>query len=593
MDALLQRLGDGDLPLSVRGPYLHYAYVDAALTHLARPTRSRSAPAGGAVGQCAGIGPGPRLPRPQKNTRLELNQLSVHDLTAIAREYGLDQLCCQEDRQAADRALPRASGARRAPKLRASICVYLRRLSWDELIHLLRATARRRLREDQIGCPADSARQAAWEYFAYVCEALLRSQLRGDVGPSKAGLGVCEDSVTAWRMSRLCRELGLRSEWAEVLRRLSRGATVLLEAAPVPRLDDETRRVAQLVPRCRVLSATAPRGVLEQSVRDCDVLYVAGRHGRSLGARLRALRRGVLGGGTALAVLNVCRSGSLARHLLSQGVRNVVFWPSEVHDRAALEFGVALVSCLFEHSIVDAFAMARADVQPSERPPRLLRRRPQISRVPGGATSGFVLLEQRGRSCSGRPEHAGKRAKVLMHTAVNGWIKVNVEEGTLSWRVGHWRPLAVSEKPVAVKRRAWPVRTFAQGSTGIIASGTEDHGSRASRKSKTSDKDLVDEPIEPPRKRLRHTLHMRSLEIMGGRATPTKSNGSAKQVVASGEHHHGEALLRARPKLRRAFARECLVEEAIYEAAAGVMGFPWRLKNVRIGRKVTMLEFHA
>merc|ERR1712113_666309 len=42
------------------------------------------------------------------------------------------------------------------------------------------------------------------------------------------------------------------------------------------------------------------------------------------------------------------------------------------------------------------------------------------------------------RRNSGQASFAGKQARVLHHTVINGWVNVMVESDIVKWRVGHW-----------------------------------------------------------------------------------------------------------------------------------------------------------
>jgi len=218
----------------------------------------------------------------------------------------------------------------------------------------------------------------------------------------------------------------------------------------VPLLCDELKKVGQLVSRCHFASANARKSELNRLLQNCDVLYVGGKHDQSL-TRLKQLD--VLD--VTLAILNVCCSEKLARHLISKGVRAVTYWPTFVHDAEAVNFGIAFVRHLFGNRIEEAFHKAKQSVAVSERAPRLLSSRQQ---VPEQLRAVDVILElhhpaqvplksdSKQRRC--KLAHVGKRARILPHTVMNGWVKVQMGDEVTSWRVGHWHlaPTAVRTK---------------------------------------------------------------------------------------------------------------------------------------------------
>jgi len=381
--------------------------------------------------------------RPQRHTRQRIHGLALEDLSRLARELGLRRLGCPEDRHMAGRALPLPEGLAEGGPLQVPGLHFLERLTWSELVNILQDTARQRLRDlRDLGDESLEGRRElqAWEYFESVCESLFQARLRGsgassmpELGPSSWSGGPCSKSLASWRVGRLCAENGLLVCWEEVLRRLGRGATLFLTALPVPLLSEELQMVSQLVPCCTVMSAVVHSSAsLEVPLLGCDVLYVAGEHGRGLpGLRFAHIPRMIL------AVLNMCRSEALARRLLSSGVQHVVCWPADVHDQEATEFGLAFVHCLFEHDIAEAFAKAVSGVCLAERAPRLLVQPCQIPPAMGAGTAG-VVLACHGQGASGPVKYAGQTAQVFFHTAANGWVRVSVSGNVISWRMGHW-----------------------------------------------------------------------------------------------------------------------------------------------------------
>lgn len=419
------------IPLSVARSFVHYPNFPPA--SLAAVTRSRSAPIEVSSGSSAyAVSGGHRNP-PQKASRHLLRELSVDELAGIARTYGLGKLCCREDQQAAARLLP-ASTAVEAAKLR-KVDKLLQELTWQQLIALLRSLARRRM--------GTAHTDAGSEYFEWVCNILLTSQLR-DAALCGPVLGD-SDSVMAWRMCRICAKHGLMPWWDTVQSRLGGGELVFLTCQPVPLLCDELTKVGQLVGNCQVASAHAHMSELKQLLQNCDVLYVGGKHDKSL-SHLNQLEAA----NVTLAILNVCCSEKLAKHLIGKGVRHVAYWPTSVHDPEAVNFGLTFLHNLFEHRIVEAFHKARQVVSESERAPRLLSNEQVRERL----CSMDVILEQHKASHSpttcaskcrqGRSAYVGRHARVLSHTVMNGWVKVQIGDVITSWRVGHWREVAAS-----------------------------------------------------------------------------------------------------------------------------------------------------
>lgn len=396
--------------------------------------------------------------RPQRQTRQRLDGLPLEDLARLLREHGLPRLGSPEDRRTAERALPLPewSAAEGGPLRVPRVDGFLERCTWSELVNTLQDTARRHLQVLRgLGeeTPEALREVRAWEYFESVCDSLFRARLRGsgaaavpETDSSSWPGDIGNNSLVAWRVGSLCAELGLLAHWEEVLRRLGRGSTLFLTALPVPHLSDELQVVTRLVPSYTVMSAVVQTSAnLEVPLWGCDVLYVAGEHGRGLpGLRFAHVPR------MPLAVLNICRSEALGRRLLSSGVQHVVCWPAEVHDHEATEFGIALVRRLFEDNIAEAFSKAVAGVCLAERAPRLLVQPSQIPQSLGAGTRGVVLAAKY-QSNSGPLKYAGKTAQVLFHTAANGWVRVNVGGSIISWRMGHWHH---SGGPAVQARRA-------------------------------------------------------------------------------------------------------------------------------------------
>jgi len=311
---------------------------------------------------------------------------------------------------------------------------YLQNLSWEELVSQIRELAHRHMGLDRTINPSA-------EYLAHVCDVLLRSQLRDD---NQSGY-TADDSIIAWRMFRACEVLGLEIFWKEVTNRLANGSMACLFARTMPRLFEEIEQIRNLVPRCDVACLTGGPHDVENLVRGCDVLYVCGMQDATLW-----LLKSFCQWRASLAVLNVCRAGKLAKHLASCGVRHVVYWPALVHDSEAARFGVAFVDFLFVHSVVDAFARSKAGISNSERVPKLIN---GTRKTPEDCLAGtpYVVLEQRSAIMeSGKLAFTERCAKVLEHTARNGWVKVSIDGQVVSWRKGHWRQAKKNEVPAAV-----------------------------------------------------------------------------------------------------------------------------------------------
>jgi len=196
--------------------------------------------------------------------------------------------------------------------------------------------------------------------------------------------------------------------------------------------------------------------------------------------------------------------------LLSKGVRHVVCWPSEVHDFEAASFGIRLTTLLLERNIAEAFGRAAEGVGHSERAPKLLVQSvaPQAVRR---LASLWVVLERRGktetktetkirqhRSCT---SILGKEAKVLPHTAVNGWVRVEVGGRAVAWRVGHWRLRGPADTEQEVKIRS--------------VSGLPPAGKQKAVPREASGKPLEVLPPSPPtRPSLKRSLALDSLELL-------------------------------------------------------------------------------
>jgi len=354
----------------------------------------------------------------------------------------LPLLAVAADRALAEQALPRAPGGPNGERCRRrplSIAHgYLLSLSWAELLHRLQVTAQRHF--DDMSPTDNPFGREAWAYFLQVCSALSVAHLRGDTGrPCSNGL-VLGGRLASLHLGHLCRRGTAAACWAEVMRRLGRHSLLLVRVKATPCLADEVRQVTSLVPGSAVCSLTSVGSRLEDLASSAEVLYVAGRHARELGA---ALERCCLVG-IGLAVLNICRSEVVGRRLLTKGVQHVVCWPSEVHDSEAAAFGTRLVSLLLDKTISEAFDNAVADVGHSERAPKLLIQSLPLQEI-RRSTSLWVVLEHRGKARNRSNKPILGRAKVLPHTAVNGWVRVEVGGRAMAWRVGHWRLIGQAE----------------------------------------------------------------------------------------------------------------------------------------------------
>jgi len=364
-----------------------------------------------------------------------MERFTAEELNRIARVHGLNKLCCREDRQMAERLLPMTRPGRQR------FDNFFEALSWDQLIGHLHEYAKKLSNSD----PNDL--EAA--YFERVCNILSTSQLR-DSGLCEPSLGD-GDSVMAWRMGWICAKHGLAAWWNKVELRLGCGTLVFLVGRAAPYLHDELSKVTQQVPYFEVGSTESSSAELQGLLGHCDVLYIAGKHDKSL-ARLQQLDVSHV----TLVVLNVCTSGKLAKEFVARGVRQVVYWPTFVHDVEAVNFGVAFVGYLFEDCIEDAFSRAKQIIGVAERGPCLLSLNTSVNVK---LQPIDVILEHRKAPQKAKMrskfQHVGKQARVLPHTVLNGWVQVSIDELVIPWRVGHWRELSTTNRkthiPVSVK----------------------------------------------------------------------------------------------------------------------------------------------
>jgi len=434
---------DGEYARCFRGPFVHFAGLACLETRL---KRSRSCPAiTSALTQ--GVWRNGRK-RAYPDVRGLLGELGIQELSYVARHIGLPKLSCYEDRQLALQMLP--SGSDLQSKRKDDIIRFYETLSWNELIRSIGELANKRLQDSDT--TKGRAKRSSWEYLSKVCELLLQSQLRDQ---DSGRMPSIDGTLTLWRMNRICKLNGLSSWWEVVVSRFGRGNTAVLVARQAPWVLDEVREVSRLVPACRLLPklSCVSSCDLKCYLEGCDVLYIAGKYDNIL-SRLQAH----VSIDIELAILNVCRSQTLAMHLLAAGVRHVVCWPADVHDRVAFDFGVSFVRFLFESSIEEAFARAKLCVSASERPPRLLDvvMRDKPPRFDRDTLEAKVVLERRGHQASIRrlDPCVGTLASVLHHTALNGWVKVVLQSGKLiSWRQGHWSVLTRGRRDASSPRK--------------------------------------------------------------------------------------------------------------------------------------------
>jgi hypothetical protein len=213
---------------------------------------------------------------------------------------------------------------------------------------------------------------------------------------------------------------------------------------PTLLLKEERRRLQNVVPDSRMVGLDQ---VFDgsQSLDNVAVLYVAGHYdGRSLPFDAVSLSH------VWLVVLNMCKTETVARQLLQQGVPNVVCWPTKVPDGLAADFGVNLIAGTLELEIDEAFHQAVEALPKSECRPILLRKAVECNHE----QPDYVILQcphtttaknfAPGDTASAKNFAVGKEAKVLWHTSHNGWVSVTVDGISLKWRVGNWTVLACS-----------------------------------------------------------------------------------------------------------------------------------------------------
>jgi len=218
--------------------------------------------------------------------------------------------------------------------------------------------------------------------------------------------------------------------WQEASHRLHRKMLLVATCSPTPLLINEIHQMCEIVPDSMVLP-------LEELVRRPEelekaaVLCISGHYN---GERLPFSLPPV--SGISLVILNMCRTKTLAKHIIGCCTPHVIYWPSDIPDGIAVDFCVELMKQLRIMSVSDALETAAAIVPHSERAPKLLSNTMKHLDVSNNDLD-FVVLEQRGKS--GQRDFAGRIARVIHHTAVKGWVKVEVGTQCISWRVGHWR----------------------------------------------------------------------------------------------------------------------------------------------------------
>lgn len=357
-------------------------------------------------------------PRPQKDTRLKLQRLDVPELAGVLRDFGLPQICCEEDRRLAEALLPLA-GAQDV----TIFPDFLKKFTWHQLLSLVQQTLSARGR--------DGTEELMATYLSCACESLQQEHLR-DTAQAR------QDSVLPWRMRHCCIIFGLSAYWEEISLRLNRNMLLVATCGSESTLlrKEEIRRLQNLVEDCQITPlddiATEP-----QRLDNVAVLYVTGHYDGSPSSFKQADLSNVW-----LVILNMCRTETLAKHLIQQGALHVVCWPAQVPDGIAADFGVAMISEASTCSIAEAFRKALEVMPPSERMPKLLVRSSDNTASPGSDQPEFVVLELPDAGSSvkqAKSAYEGAQGKVLWHTKVNGWVMVVIGKDTVKWRVGNWR----------------------------------------------------------------------------------------------------------------------------------------------------------
>jgi len=398
----------------------HGVFVHFRNSHSSH-SRCRSAPSRLARGQVTGSD-GSAYRRPQKATRERLEQLSVAELAGLLHEYGLPKLCCEEDYRLAESSLP-CLGPSLAEK-RQIFADYLERLSWRQLLLLVRECLDRGPRRH-----GNVSEVLMADYLSQVCANLEQGHLR-DVPQSK------QDSVLSWRMRNSCVNLGLSCLWDEMSFRLNRNELIVATCGCETTLlqQEEIAKLRICVEDCRVQPLD---NLLKDplSLNRAAVLYVTGHYG---GEALEFDRLNFTN--VWLVVLNMCKTETLAKRVLQQGAAHVICWPAQVPDSIALDFGVALISETFQSSIIESFSQALEVLPSSSRQPKLLLRSSDRPVPPLEEKPEHVVLHLRdvGSSANSKTVYKGKKAQVLWHTSVNGWVLVAVDSEVIKWRVGQW-----------------------------------------------------------------------------------------------------------------------------------------------------------
>jgi hypothetical protein len=407
--------------------------------------------------------------------------------------YGLPKLRVEEDYRLASALLPLSRGA----ALNDRFVNFFDGLGWQQLLVIVRGCAETAQRN---AVAAGRASHAA-AYLVEACRMLQESHLREAAQPTP-DIGIrsvlpwrvrnsCEAIGLFEEWTAMAARLGRTGLVAAAV---GDGGG----AAPPPMLRYELRRL-QLAANsvgCEIVALQE----LAQSLDKAAVLYLAGHQDRSQGLAEALETLDVAG--VWLVVLNICVGEALAKKLLARGAGAVICWSSKVPDAVAVDFGAALVTRLHVQSIQEAFDFAKVTTVPAcERAPKLLFRAQNADNpvahcddmvtlafrnnsgkseyaglsakvLPNTEIKGWVTVQvgsetirwRRGhwivserchspsegtklnselvmlqfRRNSGQSSFAGKQARVLHRTAINGWVNVMVESDIVKWRVGHW-----------------------------------------------------------------------------------------------------------------------------------------------------------
>mmetsp|Transcript_70779 Transcript_70779/g.133713 ORF Transcript_70779/g.133713 Transcript_70779/m.133713 type:complete len:498 (+) Transcript_70779:62-1555(+) len=336
---------------------------------------------------------------PQSPTRNRLSRYSMQDFCGVLRNYGMPKLCCDEDRRLVDALIPLPATQSLRPHRSFN---YFARLSWQELVGLVRRFAARHTE-------GDDGEAAA--YLVWVCETFQKAHLRNQAEKD------AHCSVLPWRMLHCCSQLGILDECCEIERRLDRNELVIATRDKSMLVKDEMQRLFQLVPTCRVvpfdkfLDGT-------QSLERSALLYVTGHH---TGEGMSLNQLDVTG--IWLIFLNMCLTEALARQLVSRGALNVVYWPSVVPEAVAVDFGVSMVARLFTCSIKEAVSHATSQLSKCEHPPVLISKSDVNSAKEAAVTIQSDTEQSRSVACP----HCGALCSFAVPSDATGAMNLRCE----------------------------------------------------------------------------------------------------------------------------------------------------------------------